>query len=51
MNFRGFINTMYAKMKEEYCCYMRKPCCTSLDEYAKKNKWFLKRKYKEKNNA
>jgi len=47
LNFRGFINLMYGKMKKEYCCFRGKPCCETLDEYAKKYKWFLKRKYKE----
>lgn len=34
-------------MKQEYCCYRQKPCCKSLEEYAKKNKWFLKKAYKK----
>ena len=47
MKFREFINLMYGKMTQEYCCYMQKPCCKNPDDYFKQNKWYLKRKFKE----
>jgi len=47
MNFRGFINLMYGKMTREKCCVEKKPNCMSLNEYVRKYKYWLKRKYKD----
>ena len=47
--FRQFVNQMYMTHKDE--CKWWKVACKyqSLDHYAAKNKYFLKRKYKEEN--
>jgi len=50
MNFRGFINLMYGKMSKEKCCYEKKPNKMTLNEYITKNKYFLKRKWRENQN-
>ena len=51
MSFRQWINEMWFKYNEECRAWqIKEPTCESADEYFKKNRWFLKRKYKEEMN-
>jgi hypothetical protein len=48
MKFRQWINEKWFEYKEECLAWrIKTPTCEDGDEYFRKNKWFLKRKYKE----
>ena len=48
-NFRTYVHFMYMEHKKE-CDWYRIPCkYAGLGQYFRKNKYFLKRKYKEEN--
>ena len=47
MKFRSWINEMWFKYRDECAAWKLEVTCEDANEYFRKNKWFLKRKYKE----
>jgi hypothetical protein len=50
MKFRQWINEKWFEYQQECEAWkVKSPSCKDANEYFRKNRWFLKRKYKEEN--
>jgi hypothetical protein len=50
MKFRQWINEKWYEYQQECEAWkIKSPSCKDANEYFRKNRWFLKKKYKEEN--
>ena len=47
MKFRQWTQEMWYKYQRECEAWKTKPTCQDAQDYFRKNRWFLKKKYKE----